>query len=226
GSRSLILERLLQLPRPGLLCLEQPRVLDEDDRLVGKGLEQLDGRTSVRRLTIAPMASPARIRGRLVWCGSQDAGRSHCSLDIPPSPTAHRQGGSFARSRTARPTAPPRVKGKVPPVAAPTDEMCPRRESIWSTSPSFCVIAVSYESQRVAADSTSVSRTLGISKVARLMTLSTSAVAICCWRDSCSSRLLAYSASKRRAFSMAITAWSAKVWSSSTCFSENDPGWS
>ena len=77
---------------------------------------------------------------------------------------------------------PPRVRGTVLP--RPTDGRCVRSETMRSTSPSFCQIEVSWESQRVDADSTSVSRTLGKSKVARLMTLSTSAVAVCCWSDS------------------------------------------
>ena len=46
------------------------------------------------------------------------------------------------------------------------------------------------------------------------MTLSTSAVADCCCRDSRSSL-------SSLAFSMAITAWSAKVVTSSICFSVN-----
>ena len=44
------------------------------------------------------------------------------------------------------------------------------------------------------------------------MTLSTSAVAVCCWSDSRSSL-------SSRVFSMAITAWSAKVVTSSICLS-------
>ena len=76
-------------------------------------------------------------------------------------------------------------------------------------------------SHKRAADSTSVSSTARRSKVERLMTLSTSAVAVCCCKDSVSSRVRAFSASNRRTFSIAITAWSAKVWSSTTCLSEN-----
>src|ERR1700730_6072137 len=52
------------------------------------------------------------------------------------------------------------------------------------------------------ADLTSALSTVCRSKVERLMTLSTSAVAVCCWSDSRSSL-------RRRVFSMAITAWSA-----------------
>ena len=44
-----------------------------------------------------------------------------------------------------------------------------------------------------------------------LMTLSTSAVAVCCWRDSRSSL-------SSRVFSMAMTAWAAKFLTSSICF--------
>ena len=54
-----------------------------------------------------------------------------------------------------------------------------------------------------AADSTSVCSTVCRSKVERLMTLSTSAVAVCCCSDSRSSL-------SRRVFSMAMTAWAAK----------------
>ena len=53
------------------------------------------------------------------------------------------------------------------------------------------------------------------------MTPSTSLVAVWYSSDSCSSRLLACSASNSRVFSMAITAWSAKVFSSSIWVSVN-----
>src|SRR5215813_325065 len=61
------------------------------------------------------------------------------------------------------------------------------------------------------------------------MTLSTSLVAVWYSSDSCSSRLLACSASNSRVFSMAITAWSAKVlansvWRSLDGFAHADQG--
>ena len=56
------------------------------------------------------------------------------------------------------------------------------------------------------------------------MTLSTSLVAVWYSSDSVSSRLLACSASNSRVFSMAMTAWSANVFSSSISLSENRPG--
>ena len=59
-------------------------------------------------------------------------------------------------------------------------------------------------SQSRAADSTSVSSTACRSKVERLITLSTSAVAVCCCSDSRSSL-------SRRVFSMAMTAWLGEI---------------
>ena len=60
-SRGLPLQRL-----PGLV--EQPRVLDRDDRLVGEGLDELDSpslKASTRRRarTKFPIGSPSRING-------------------------------------------------------------------------------------------------------------------------------------------------------------------
>ena len=53
----------------------------------------------------------------------------------------------------------------------------------------------------------------------RLMTLSTSLVAVWYSSDSCSSRVRACTSSNSRTFSIAITAWSAKVVTSSICLS-------
>ena len=51
------------------------------------------------------------------------------------------------------------------------------------------------------------------------MTLSTSAVAVCCCSDSVRSSVRACTSSNSRTFSIAITAWSAKVSTSSICLS-------
>ncbi len=50
------------------------------------------------------------------------------------------------------------------------------------------------------------------------MTLSTSEVAVCCSNASLSSAVRACTSSNSRTFSIAITAWSAKVVTSSICF--------
>ena len=68
-----------------------------------------------------------------------------------------------------------------------------------------------------------VSKT-GCTSVGELeMTLRISLVAVCCSRVSVRSRLRASSSLKSRTFSMAITAWSAKVLRSSICPSVNGP---
>ena len=56
------------------------------------------------------------------------------------------------------------------------------------------------------------------------MTFSTSEVAVCCSSVSVSSCVRCCSSSIRRMFSIAITAWSAKVLTSSICFSVNGRG--
>ena len=58
-----------------------------------------------------------------------------------------------------------------------------------------------------------------ISNVERLITLSTSAMAVCCWSASATSSVRACNSSNSRTFSIAITAWSAKVSTSSICLS-------
>ena len=57
-----------------------------------------------------------------------------------------------------------------------------------------------------------------------LMTRRMSAVAVCCSSDSVTSALRAWSSLNSRTFSIAITAWSAKVLSSAICLSENGSG--
>ena len=56
------------------------------------------------------------------------------------------------------------------------------------------------------------------------MTCSTSEVAVCCSSASDSSRVRACTSSNSRTFSIAITAWSAKVSTSSICLSVNGRG--
>ena len=62
------------------------------------------------------------------------------------------------------------------------------------------------------------------SNAERLMTFKTSEVAVCCCSASVRSRVRACTSSKRRRFSIAITAWSANVRTSSIRRGENSPG--
>ena len=55
------------------------------------------------------------------------------------------------------------------------------------------------------------------------MTFSTSEVAVCCSSDSVRSSVRWRSSLSSRVFSMAMTAWAAKFWTSSICLSVNGP---
>ncbi len=68
-----------------------------------------------------------------------------------------------------------------------------------------------------------VSRTGWTSVGELLMTRRISLVAVCCSSASVSARLRACSSVNRRTFSIAMTAWSAKIFSSAICWSVK--GW-
>ena len=68
GRCRLMLQGFAQFCVALLEFFEQPDVLDGDDGLVGEGFEQRDllvrkGRTSVRRIKMAPIATPSRSKG-------------------------------------------------------------------------------------------------------------------------------------------------------------------
>ena len=86
-----------------------------------------------------------------------------------------------------------------------------------STSPSRMYRVPYVEPESSTAERTSVSSTNCKSNADRLMTLSMSPVAVCCRSASVRSRVRAWTSSKRRAFSIAITDWLAKVSTSSIC---------
>ena len=75
----------------------------------------------------------------------------------------------------------------------------------------IAILALSPAPQIRVALASMVSNTSSSSPGELLMTCSTSDVAVCCSSDSVSSFVRACTSSKSRTFSMAITAWSAKV---------------
>src|SRR6266487_3021049 len=85
-------------------------------------------------------------------------------------------------------------------------------------------MAACFASHSLAADSTSVSSTGCRLKVERLITLSTSAVVVCCTNRSLHARLRACTSPNKRTVSMAMTAWSANVVTSSICLAVNGCG--
>ena len=86
GGRRLLLQRLGQLARARLHLLEQPRVLDGDDGLVGEGLEQFD--LAVRERSPAADASrlrpdsPCRQHGDASNAARSPAGRGTCTRGL------------------------------------------------------------------------------------------------------------------------------------------------
>ena len=78
-----------------------------------------------------------------------------------------------------------------------------------------------FASQRRTAFSSMAWNTGSNSPGDALITLSTSAVAVCCCSASLSSRVRACTSSNSRTFPIAITAWSAKVCSNAICLSLN-----
>jgi hypothetical protein len=87
-----------------------------------------------------------------------------------------------------------------------------QRYSVPNLAPQSCVAFASI-----------VSNTGSSSPGDLLMTRSTSEVAVCCSSASLSSRVRDCTSSNSRTFSIAITAWSAKVVISSICLSVNGP---
>jgi hypothetical protein len=119
AGRGLMSERFGELPGTCLHFVEQSRVLDGDDRLVGEGLNQLDlfvreGRTVERVSTIAPITPPSRMSGTarmvryppiLLQCctASESVGTASTSgiWTVAASSTARPKAVSFARRERA-----------------------------------------------------------------------------------------------------------------------------
>ncbi len=131
------------------------------------------------------------------------------------------------RSDSARPATVSRVADMVSPMLVTTGSV-PYRATSRRTFPSRRKMSESMPPQTRAAFSATTSRT-GCRSVGELaMTRRISAVAVCCSSDSVtcawasvSARFFCCSSVNRRTFSMAMTAWSAKVWSRAICFSVN-----
>src|SRR5262245_13717899 len=226
GGGGLLLERLCKIPRPRLHLLKQSRVFNRDHGLVRKGIDELD-------LTFGEWAhfgAPNDDHPNCLACVDQRDGEQGAKTELKRGLVAL---GIFIRfSQHVRdldrspvdngsPHHVPTRKGKGAEADRAGGKLCTWAATRRRDLPSTWKIAASYASQRRAADSTRASSTFCTSSADRLMTFKTSAVAVCCSRLSVSSRLLACSASNSRAFSMAMTAWSANDSTSATCLSSN-----
>ena len=107
ARRRLLLERFGEVAVARLQLLEQPDVLDGDDRLVGEGLEQRDllvreGPGLLPTLMITPPRSPSRSMGTASVCASLRRARSAAVLAIGDRRDMHHRlrSGWHARQRS------------------------------------------------------------------------------------------------------------------------------
>ena len=213
--RGLLLERLLRL-------VEQAHVLDRDRGLVGEGLAAARPGASAFRpgsrhaTTSAPSGSPSRSIGapsiRRQWPvitefgvvvrvgrGVRDLDYRACSRMVRPLRSCGLGRRRIDLGEVLERFARPVVRG------AEVHQLAVERK-----------VAASSASQSATALFRIASNTGCTSVGEPLMTLRISAVAVCCSSDSLVSL-------NSRTFSIAITAWSAKVLSRSICFSRERP---
>src|SRR6516165_3130221 len=197
---------------------EQPHVLDRDRGLVGKGLDQsnLSGREWPHSFEVIDHHDAEQLVA-LEYGNSKDGsdrfgifrsvGVIRIGLHVV---NVNRSALECGASGSAMAAGSDRV------LCHPLPELgrCVRDATIRNNSPSKRKMKARSASQSLTELSATVSKTGCKSNAERLMTLSTSAVAVCCASASVVSL-------KRRVFSIAITAWSAKVWSSAICLSLN-----
>ncbi len=135
-------------------------------------------------------------------------------LAAPPASST--SDSSSARSTGRRGVSPPLHDA---PRCSPASRPVPRPAR--TSSPSYRHTSTAHAPKSRMALSAIASKTGCTSVCAWLMARRMSAVAVCRSSASPRSLLRASSSLNRRTFSMAITAWSAKVWSSAICLSEN-----
>ena len=114
--------------------------------------------------------------------------------------------------------------GKALRMASAPSGVVLRKASRWTSSPSNLKTVLKVASQSRSEFSAIVSNTGWTSVCELLMTRRISAVAVCCSSVSVRSLLRASSSLNRRTFSMAITAWLAKVCSRAICCSPKPSG--
>ena len=173
-----------------LQLLEQPSVLDRDHAwsakvctssicFVGKRPDAL-----ARQAAITPIGSPSRIIGTPRAVGSRPV---RCaSRNVYSGSTAHREFGPIRRSRATRGRRPCRDPAATGLLCRKSDEAYEKPNSAAPPDKTPILAARSMPSRHrtiALPIPTSVCRTGCKSKAERLMTLSTSAVAVCCCSD-------------------------------------------
>ena len=199
-------------------------VLDRDDRLVGEGLEQRDllvgegphlvarHGDGADRLALSQHGHGDEQCGTPVRCARpRGAGQL---VAVRASRCPRMWTGRRSTMRAPRREG-PRERARLGNAAGDRARSGPRHRTI----PSFEAQHRGVVGARTAAPrSRAMVSNTGWRSVGELeMTRRISPVAVCCSSASVSSRLRVCSSVNRRTFSMAMTAWSAKVWSSAIC---------
>ncbi len=214
GGGRLLLQGLGQLAVPGLELREQPHVLDRNDRLVGEGLEQRDLRLGEESAFLPrdddrPIGSPSRSMGT-----ARAVRKPACTIALGSySGSSAMSTWTTARVRIARPVTVPRSggRGNTRRLASTASGVLPCWATMWIRRPSKRTTLPFTASHNRAALWAIASKTGWASVGEPEMARRISAVAVCCSSASVSSRFRASSSVNSRTFSIAITAWSAKV---------------
>ncbi len=177
----------------------------------------LKGRTSVRRISSTPIdlsscrsGVPANVRWPAWMASCRPSGYSLSSI-----------------TRSSTQTVSPSMKHRPATQSRPTGSggrlmgIGPQWAFISRRPPLSRKMAASSVSQNLAALSTTTSSTGWMSVGEVAITRRMSPVAVCCSRASETSLLRACTSSRRRAFSMAMAAWAAKVCNRPICLSLN-----
>ena len=214
ARRRLLLERLLRL-------VEQPHVLNGDDRLVGEGLEQarcawsVKGPGSAGGRLIAPMACLAHHRDDQsapgVSAGHRGPGSSRSA--VTSGSARSRDVGDCARAACARPAGPRGYTRRTTSLARADWVRCATRWQVSSPSNVGTRLHVGDIAQPNGARTIGSKHGLDVRRRARDHSEESRR------RRLLLQRLLSVSLNSRT-FSMAMTAWSAKVWSRAICVSE------
>ena len=215
-----IVERRREFVRARLHLVEQAHVLDRDHGLVGEGLHDFDlalgeraglgarQHEARRRLALSRSnGTPSSERtgrrqraARQTYSGS--ARHRECARPCPTQHPARQSSRDPVRGIGSR---------RYRSISSSERRVRDKRK----TSPSRTQDRARRRAAEFDAGADSVSNTACKSNAERLMTFSTSAVAVCCCSASSRSSVRSCTSSNRRTFSIAITAWSAKVCTSS-----------
>ena len=226
GAAGLVGQGLRQIARLGLHFVKKPHVADRDYRLVGKCLQQADlffgegGAFRCRRSRMAPMLSFSRSSGT-----SENAANAHRAGTFRQLPAAGEIAGLFGeyvgymyrspRQRRRGRDDQSRLIGNFSSIDGYRPVMLPGNQVVAFAQQYDCASLASHRSHALSTMAFSTGSNIGrrggdhVAGYWRCRSGRCSASERSC--------VLACTSSNRRTFSMAMTAWSAKVCTSSIC---------